>query len=98
MASPGHLVAAILWLGMGLVLFFGWRDFYDGARRSHARVGRLLGVPFKPKRFYRLLTRVLVIAVSLGCLFGAVTEAEQALTGRESRLRMAQTWRAIWPF
>jgi hypothetical protein len=97
-ASPGHLVGATLWLGMGIVLFLSWREFYEGARRSHVRVAEVLGVPFRPKRLYRALTRFVVTAVSVGCLFGAITEAEQAFTGRESRLRMTQTWRDMWPF
>jgi len=97
MKSPGHLVIALTYLSLGLVLLFTWKRLYKGALDSHRRVTEFLGLPLGSEQFYRLFTRFVVIVVSAGCLLAAISELEQAVTGREPRLREMQ-WRDLWPF
>ena|SRR3989442_9046620 len=97
MKSPGHLVAAVIWLGAGVVLLFAWPQMYEGALNSHRRLAEFLRLPVGSERFYRAFGRAVVIVVSVACLLAAVADVEQAFTGRESRMRAMQ-WGDLWPF
>jgi len=97
MQSPSHLVTGAVWLGVGVVLLFSWRQLYESAFIGHARITRFLRLPLGSERFYRLFTRFVVIVFSVVCLLTAIANFEQAFTGRESWLRTAQ-WRDLWPF
>lgn len=97
MQSPMHLLTGLIWLCIGIALFYARDRIFKAILESDTSVMGRAGMPVRGGRFYRLFSSVVVVILSLGCLLAAVSDLYQGITGREAWLRTAG-WGSLWPF